>query len=570
MILTNIVKSLTKDRLRLLLFSTVLFTFVSCNVDKSEGEGKTVFRYNQAGVLGSLDPAFATDQAIQWATSQLYNGLLELDSNLVIKPALATRWEISEDLKTYTFYIRKGVKFHDDHLFPNGKGRVVTAHDFEYSFKRICDPQSIYNKGIWIFKDKVLKNEDGNISDTCFRAVNDTVFKIYLEQPAPYFLQILTMNYTFVIPHEVAEHYGQNFRSHPVGTGPFKFKSWDEGNTLVLLKNDNYWKKDENGTSLPYLDAVQVYFIPDKSQAFRAFTLGDIDFVSGIEQSSIDEFLYSNGDFKEDVLQRYAAQKCDYLNTEYIGIQLDPNAPVYQGQSEHPLWNVSFRQALNYAIDKKRLVTHLRNGLGNAGVHGVVPPAVPYFETKEVRGYEFNSQKAIEAFKASGWRGKSMPELKFFVDKEYKGLGEFMCKSWEEILGINVKLAINESKVIRGMANNGEIAMFRASWLGDYSDAENYLALFYGSNFTPNGPNKTHYQDDQFDSLYVQSKKVVDPIERGKVYQKMDDLMMKDSPVIIMFYDEVIRLSQPNITGFPANAMNFLNLERLRKNIPAQ
>jgi peptide/nickel transport system substrate-binding protein len=250
------------------------------------------------------------------------------------------------------------------------------------------------------------------------------------------------MPYAYVVPKEVCNAYGQDFRSHPIGTGPFKFHTWSEGNTLILHRNEHYWKKDGEGVQLPYLDAVQVYFIPDKSQAFRAFQVGDLDFVSGIDEGSIDDLLYSNGSFKQSTLDQMNVVKCPYMNTEYIGVQLDPAAAVYEGE-DHALLNVDFRKALNYAVDRDRLVTNLRNGLGIPGHQGIVPPAVPNFDQSKVEGYEFNKSKAKAALKASGLNPNDMPELELYVAKEHKRIGEYVVKSWEEVLGVKAKILNN-------------------------------------------------------------------------------------------------------------------------------
>ena len=547
-----------------LIYSYLLILLTNCGKGPESTDGKHVFRYNCHEVLGSLDPAFASDQATIWATTQLYNGLIELDSNLRVQPSLAESWVISEDLKTYTFNIRGGVHFHDHELFEGGKGRILNAYDVEYSLKRICDTTDIYNKGIWIFKDKVLKDQFGRISDTCFKAVDDQTFKVYLEQPSPHFLQILAMPYAFVIPHEVAEHYGREFRSHPVGTGPFKFSLWEEGNTLIFLKNEAYWKSNSKGERLPYLDAVQVSFTPDKGQAFRSFMLGSLDMVSGIEFSFIDDVLYMDGAFKENIESKFNCTKIPYLNTEYIGIQLDPEAPCYKGK-DHPLLNVDFRKALTYAIDKNRLVATLRNGVGNPGNHGMVPPAVPDFELNKINTYQFDPAKAISSFEQSGWKGRALPEIYLTIAKENKDMGEFLSKQWEEVLSISIKVQIKEPKAIRGLANKGQLNFFKGSWLGDYPDAENYLALFYSNNFTPNGPNKTHFKDDTFDSLYLGAAFEEDHELRYRQFETMDKLVMESAPVIVLFYDEVVLLSQKNVSGLASNPMNVLKLEATRK-----
>ena len=241
-----------------LLWITTICLWVCCGCSPVEdrNDGKKVFVYNQAEALRSLDPAFASNQANIWAVTQLYNGLVELDEKMEVIPSLCRSYTVSDSGRTYRFTMRSDVYFHDHQMFKDGKGRRVDAFDVEYSLRRIIDTTDIYTTGLWIFKDKVLKNSRGQLSDTCFKAVNDTVFSIYLDNSFPHFLEILCMPYALVVPRDIASKYGQEFRRNPIGTGPFKFKMWDEGNKMVFLKNENYFEKDNKGIQFLYLFCI--------------------------------------------------------------------------------------------------------------------------------------------------------------------------------------------------------------------------------------------------------------------------------------------------------------------------
>ena len=278
---------------------------------------RRVFRYNQPEALSSLDPAFSRNQANSWAVSQLFNGLMELDSTLLPVPALARRYSISPDGRLYTFVLRPGVRFHDSDVFAGGKGRAVTAADFVYSFRRILDAATASSGG-WIFRGKVLEKPDGNPSDTAFVAVNDSTLRIHLKEPFIPFLGILTMPYAYVVPHEAVAKYGKDFREHPVGTGPFQFKLWDEGNVLLYERNPGYWRTDRQGNKLPYLDAVAVSFLPDRKTEFLTFMQGKLDFLSGIRAGSRDLIMHPDGTIRDDFKGKFTVQKAPYLNTEYL------------------------------------------------------------------------------------------------------------------------------------------------------------------------------------------------------------------------------------------------------------
>ncbi|WP_240773409.1 ABC transporter substrate-binding protein [Pontibacter sp. SGAir0037] len=532
----------------------------SCTDSGNSGSDKKVFRYNQPEALSSLDPAFARNQANIWATTQLYNGLVELDADLKIGPSIAKSWEVSEDGRAYTFYLRSDVFFHDSNVFPNGKGRRVTASDVEYSFKRIMDPATA-STGAWIFNDKVLTNASGIVSDTAFKAVNDTTFKVYLNEPFIAFLEILTMPYAYVVPREAVLAYGKDFREHPVGTGPFVFSLWDEGNAIVMHRNTNYWKKDEQGQALPYLDAVQISFITDRKSEFLTFMQGKLDFLSGIREGSRDLILNNDGSVQEDFVGKFVVQKVPYLNTEYIGFQLDPT----NLKEPNPAWqDKRVRQALSYAINKREMIAYFRNNIGIAGHSGMVPPSLPSYNDSLVPGYSYNPAKALALLQDAGYTAQNPLQMRLATVVEHKELAEYMQKKWAEV-GVRVQVDINQSPAHQETVDNGRSPFFMKSWLGDYPDAENYLALFYSKNFSPAGPNKTHFANAEFDRLYEQAKLERDVQKRWALYQQMDRIVVEEAPVIVLYYDEVVRLTQHNIEGLVANPMNTLKLERVKK-----
>ena len=212
-----------------LFFLLVLLFLGSCGRKSGNHEGKTAFRYNEAAGITSLDPAFARNQANIWAVNQIYIGLVQLDSSLAIKPCLARDWEISEDGKTYTFHLRNDVIFHDDACFPNGKGRSVSAQDVEFSLKRLADSK-LASPGAW-----VMGYVDAQAGHPEVNALNDSTLSIQLSRPFPPFLGMLSMQYCSVLPREAIQKYGHDFRSHPVGAGPFRFAMGKEGGCLISM-----------------------------------------------------------------------------------------------------------------------------------------------------------------------------------------------------------------------------------------------------------------------------------------------------------------------------------------------
>src|SRR5690554_2144411 len=231
----------------------VLLSFLLACHSENRYEGKSIFRYNIGENITSLDPAFARSLDNVSTVNQIFNGLVELDSNLQIVPSIAEYWEISKDGKRYTFYLREDVYFHKSEAFGKDSSRRVVAGDFVYSLNRLVD-EKLISPGKWVM-NAVARNQDGSLK---IKALNKKTLEIELNEKFPPFLGILSMQYCAVVPEEAVRYYGNDFRSNPIGTGPFKFKYWKENGKLILLKNEHYFEVDAQGNSLPYLDAVAI------------------------------------------------------------------------------------------------------------------------------------------------------------------------------------------------------------------------------------------------------------------------------------------------------------------------
>ncbi|MGZ8545245.1 MAG: ABC transporter substrate-binding protein, partial [Flavisolibacter sp.] len=281
----------------------------------AEKQQLQVFHYNESTGIASVDPAFAKNQSIMWAIHQLYNTIVEVDSQLNIVPSLASSWEISEDKTTYIFHLRPDVFFHDDPCFPGGKGRKMIAADVEYSFRRLVDPKTA-SPGAWIFNEK-LDSING------FSVIDDSTFQLKLARPYHPILGILSMQYCSVVPREAVEKYGNEFRRHAVGTGPFRMMAWEEGQALIMKKNPTYFEKDSRGNRLPYLEGVKVSFYDSKATEFLLFRQNKLEFINDIDASFKDEVLTKTGSLRKDWEQKIRLQTHPYLNIEYFGILVD-------------------------------------------------------------------------------------------------------------------------------------------------------------------------------------------------------------------------------------------------------
>lgn len=526
----------------------LLFTLFLFSCGQRSKEHKMVFRYNQPEGIPTLDPAFAKNQAIMWAVRQIYNTLVEPDSMLNIRPSLAMRWEVSEDRRTYRFYLRNNVYFHDNDIFPGGKGRKMTAADVAYSLKRIMDPGTA-SPGAWIFNGTVDPA-------TGFQAIDDTTFQLTLIQPFHPIMGILSMQYCSIIPHEAVEKYGKDFRKHPCGTGPFKFHYWDEGQALILHKYENYFEKDSSGKQLPYLDAVKVLFVDSKATEFLLFRQGELDFINDIETSFKDEVLTKQGHLKKEWEGKIALIKAPYLNTEYFGIVMDPD------KQDPSLKDIRIRQAINYGFDRVKMMTYLRNSIGIPATSGFVPAGLPSFDTAHVKGYTYDLVKCRQLLREAGYpEGKGLPPIKLVTQPVYADLANYVANQLQEV-GMTIQVEVIQKGTLMDQAAKSAIPFFRASWIADYPDAESYLAMFYSKNPAP--PNYTRYNNPAFDQLYEKAMLETNDSLRYKLYQEMDQMVIKDACVVPLFYDISVRFRQMNVTGLSSNGLNLLELRRVK------
>ena len=526
-----------------LIFICSLFLFFSCGNKRSKVEDHLVFRYNEHKNIGSLDPAFAKDIADIWGVNQLFNGLVQMDNELKVQPCIAKNWTIAEDGLTYNFQLRDDVFYHKHEVFGKDSTRAVKASDFEFSLNRLLN-KNLASPGSWTL-NKVES----------FRAINDSIFEIKLKQPFPAFLGLLTMKYCSVVPKEIVQFYGNDFRANPIGTGPFKFKRWEENLKLIFRRNNFYFETDSDGNQLPYLEAVSITFLPDKQSEFLQFAQGNLDFVSGLDASYKDEILTANGTLRDRYAKNVNMIRGPYLNTEYLAFYMDSEIPEIQSQL--------LRQAINYGFDKQKMMTYLRNGIGIPATGGFIPKGLPGYSGDV--GFSFQPEKAKQL--VSQFREESNisnPEITITTTSNYLSFCEYIQRELQKI-GILVNVDVIPAATLKDAKANGKLSMFRASWVADYPDAENYLSLFFSKNFAPNGPNYSHYNNQQFDDWYQNTFRITNTKEREQLYHRMDSLIMASAPVVPLFYDEVVRFTRKSVTGLGINPINLVDLKRVKK-----
>ncbi len=533
------------------------------------------FHYNEANGIASLDPALASYQAASWAGKQLFSSLVDLDSSLKVVPSVAQSWQISQDGLRWTFHLRTDVRFHNDRCFASGQGRILRASDVQFSIERVLRA-STRSPGQWVFRDRLkgaaafITQSRLSVNDHCegIQILNDSTIVFTLQQPYAPFLQLLSMPYAWIVPQEALSYYGPDFGRHPVGTGPFVFDHWTSDVELVLKRNSEYFKVDADGHRLPYLEGIHISFIKDGKTEFLEFRSGNVDMISSLDPSIAPSVIDPSGHLR-DAFHDYQLQQCCAHSIEYYGILLDTT--VAEGQHSVVARNVRVRQALNYAIDRERIIRYVLNGKGRAATYGVLPPGFPGFSEHTI-GYGYDPERARQLLAAAGFpAGKGLPPLVLQMGNSARtvSVAEAIQQMWKEI-GVQLSIRQVDFPQHLEMVSSSKLQLWRTSWIGDYPDPENFFALFYSGFRSPIGPNTTHYTSARVDSLYTRAlSPLLREEERFELYHQLEQEVVSDSPWIFLYYPIIQRLLQPSIRGLSLDGADRLVLETVRKSLAA-
>ncbi len=561
----------------------VLF-FAACASDSSSSGGSSaskelkeakggkyyggIFRINENEYLRSLYPLNITEVVGHRIANAMYEGLVKLDqANLSPKPAIAESWEVSPDAKTFTFKLRKGVRFHDSPCFADGKGREVTANDFKYVLDLLCTPD-VDNQGFPFVKDRIKGAEAhfeaikagqkpaGGVEGV--KVIDNYTLQIELEQPFGSFLQLMAMPFAYAIPKEAVDHFGKDMRINAVGSGPFKLKAVREDAAVVMVRNEDYWGKDAAGNQLPYLDAVKYSFIKEGKAELLEFEKGNLELKFRLPLELADDIVDREGNLKGKY-QKFEYQDVVSMSLFYYGFQ----------HMRDLFNNKKLRQAFNYAIDRKALVDYTLKGQGEPATTGVVPPAFPLYKANMVKGYDFNPQKARVLLSEAGYpNGKGFPKLTHFINSG-GGRNEQVAEATQKMLkeNLNIDVEITKMPFAQHLENleTGKAHFWRSGWIADYPDPENFLNLLYSKHIPEKLSDKSYinscrYESPAFDKAFEQALATVDENARMAKYREADQIAMDDAAMLPLFYYKDIRLVQPNVRNFPQNAMEYRDM----------
>ncbi|MBT7610397.1 MAG: hypothetical protein HN576_11620 [Bacteriovoracaceae bacterium] len=577
-----------KKFLPLALLLSLVVSLTACT--KKETSNIKELHLTISAKVKGMDPIYANDVYSSNEVARVYEGLLEyhyLKRPYTLVPNLAEAMPIvSADGLTYTFKLRKGVMFHNDAAFDNGKGRELTAEDFVYSIKRLADPK-LQALGWWLLDGKVkglnewrakfadLTKVDYTEEVEGIKALDRYTIQFQLAKPFPQFLYSLAMPFTFAVAKEVVTKYGKEFINHPVGTGPFILPVFKQSNKITYTKNPAFRKKlypsdasaefkhllKDAGKPLPFVDKVVVDILVESQPRWLNFQKGRIDYIV-IPKDNFDSAVIPG----KGITDELAKKGISLLVTP----SLDVTYTAYNHDREL-FRNLKLRQAMSAAYDPAQSNTLFYNN--NAlPAQSVVPPGI----AGNISGYKNpfhgpNLELAKKLLAEAGYpEGKGLPEITYDCPSSTvsRQIGEFFKKQMAQI-GVKVKVINNPWPELQKKIKNRTVMMYGIAWGADYPDAENFLQLLYGPNTSP-GANGSGYNNEEFNALYKTAAVMQDSPQRTALYEKMNRIVAEQVPWVFGVHRQSFVLQHSWLKNyisadFNAGQAQYLNIDLTKK-----
>jgi ABC-type transport system substrate-binding protein len=513
-----------------------------------------IFRMNESGTPRSFDPVRIDESAGHHIADQMYDGLFKFDDKLDLISGVAASYEVSDDGKTYTLFLQKDIKFHDNACFPEGKGREVKASDVQYCLTRVLTPTS-KSTGAWIFEDIVVGAKEfmsGKADKVAgFKTIDEYTFQIELNKPFLRFPFRLAMPFCYLHPREALEYYKDDFFQNPVGTGPFQFVHWKPNQEILMKRNPHYWMKDKDGVQLPYLDGVSCGRINDFKISFLELDLGNLELVQQIHEDLWTNVFDENNQVRPD-FAKYKIQHMSLWVTQYYGFNL--TKPPFKD-------NKNLRQAFNYAIDREAIIKYVINGRGIPAT-GVVPSGIPGYES-DVKGYGYDPQKAKQLLADAGYpHGEGLEEITLQLNSGGT-VNETIAEAIQEQLrkiGVTINLQIVDWAQHLESIDNNQPKFYRLGWVADYPDPENFIQLLSSKNFPPNGANYSRYSSPEYDKLFEEAMMSSDAKKQAELFKQAEKIAVEDAPWLFLFYTVRYRMMQPYVNNLVYNPQELIFL----------
>lgn len=520
------------------------------------------FKFLSAEKISSLLPTSSADQYSSRIISQIFEPLLQLDpSSMKIIPGIAESFTVSSDATVYTFKIRKGVVFHEDESV--GEGHELNAHDVKFSLDMACSGLELNRIG-YLLVNRIKGAQEFHEKSTeklpkegvsGIKVINDHTLEITLNTSFSGFDYVLTHSSLGVFPKEAYDKYGAELSKHPVGTGPFSLESFTD-EKIVLARNPSYWKKDEFGNQLPFMDRIVMTYTQDKRSELMAFRKAESDLVLEIPVEEIEHILGTLQEAQEGKNIKHKVESQPSMSMSYIALACE----------SEEFSDPRVRAAFNSAIDRSSIIDNWLEGEGWPATNGFVP-AMKNYPSEKIKGHQYNVTKAQSLMKEAGYgNGNTFPAVDFYVNAIDGSPSHIMCKAiatqLKENLNVDIRIKLCTIEEREEAIANGTAKMWRAGWIADYPDPENFLAMFYGGNLKNKSSmmNRFKFQNDEFDRLYEQAIEESDRDKRTALLVKCDQMVIDHAAVMPVMTEDHIVMVNARVRNLKANSMESLYL----------
>lgn len=487
---------------------------------KNEGADKKVLRFGTVDAKAAIDMQKCTYSQVLNIADQVVETLITTDNDLKLQPVLLKEMpKVSQDGLVYSFELKSGVKFHN--------GEVLKSSDVKYSFQRMLT-EGVMSNLIDMIKgaDKVISKEAADLEG--FKIIDDTKFEITLQYRFMPFLSTIATPYCAIYPEKACKEAGDSWGTKTlIGTGPYKFKEYVQGDHVTVVKNPDY-----HGNA-PKLDEVQFKFIADANTMVMEYQKGNIDLMQ------LDPTLYTT--YAKDSEIRSEMHQFTPLGLTYIS----PN------HTNDKLKNVKVREALSYAIDREKICKELLHGTA-APATTFIPPGLDGYN-KDAKPYEYNPEKAKQLLSEAGY--KNGLDLEAVIIAKNATMDKVFTAIQAQVkqAGINLKLTQVDKAAFIDMRKSHKIPLYMSTWYIDYVDADAMIYQTLHTKITKNGSNL--YSNPEFDKLLDEARVTSDLNKRTEMYKKADEIASRrDFAGIPLYNENMFYLSKPYLKDFKVTA----------------
>jgi ABC-type transport system substrate-binding protein len=461
----------------------------------------------------SIDPSLSTDVPTGRAVGYLFDGLTAFDPAANVHPALAERWDVSPDGRTYTFHLRRGVRFHD--------GTPFAARHVRSSWLRVLDPKAKSGRGEPLYPIVGAKEYAQGTGKTVDGVAvrDDSTIVVTLKEPNAIFPKLLAMPVGSIVP----ENAGADLSDKPIGTGPWKLVEWKHDDYLLFARNPDYWGGP------PKAESLRARIIAEPSTAVAEFESGNVSILRVPASEARD---WTENDARKPLLKSVAA-----LQLVYVAMNV----------TRGPLTDSRVRQAINHAVDVPRIIERLVGGRGTQAA-GVIPPSLAGYDSARAP-YRFDQAKAKQLLAAAGHANGIDVELWVSTNPVYVRIAETL-QAYLGAVGIRVKIVQREAAATRSAARKGETDLILKDWYADYPDAENFLGPLLHSANKGVGGNVSFFANAEYDRLVDAARRELDEAKRVALYTQADAIAQREAPMLFLYFYNDLYAVQPWIKGF--------------------